>query len=114
MIDPARKTPETFFEHEPMDIETVGKIIDLALFSVMGKGSHQREDIIVPYSVFVIILVIAAKDVSAVFCEADHAVQYQLACPAAYIERNVIFLQSFGLRREGHLIIFAVQHREHA
>ena len=81
-----------------MDIETVGKIRDLALFSVMDKGSHQREDIVVPYSVFVIILVIAAEDVSAVFGEADHSVQYELTCPAAYIERNVIFLQSLGFR----------------
>ena len=64
----------------------------------MGKGSHQREDVVVPYPVLIGILVIAAEDVSVVFCKADHSVQYELTCPAAHIESDVILFQSLGLR----------------
>ena len=79
----------------------------------MGKGGHQREDVVIPYPVFIIILVIARKNIRAVFGEADHPMQDKLIGFAAHIKRDVILFQLIGLFGKGHLIVFAVEHREH-
>ena len=113
MIHSSAETSQPLFEHHAADIEAIRKIACPISLSVMGKGGHQREDVVIPYPVFIIILVIARKNIRAVFGEADHPMQDKLIGSAAHIERDVVFFQLIGLLRKGHFIVFAVEHREH-
>lgn len=113
MIDSSAESSEPLFEHHAADIEAIRKVGHRNLFSVMGEGGHQREDIIIPYPILVIELIIAAKDIFAALGETDHPMQDKLIGSAAHIKRDVILFQLIGLLTKGHLIMLAVEHREH-
>ena len=113
MIDSSAESSEPLFEHHAADIEAIGKVGHRILLSVMGEGGHQREDIVIPYPILVVILVITGKDIFTVFGEADHPMQDKLIGFATYIKRDVILFQLIGLLGKGHLIVLAIEHREH-
>ena len=82
--------------------------------ALAGESRHQGEDILLPYPVLIVVLVVAGENVVARLIKADHAVQDELSGPGASIESDVVLFQVRRLRREGHGIISAVEHREHA
>ena len=114
MIQPPAEPTEPLFEHQAAYIKAIRKIIDRIRLAVMGERGHDREDVVIPYPILVTVLIIAAKDIFAIFCEADHPMQDKLIGFAAHIKRDVILFQPVGLLRKGHLIMLAVEHREHA
>ena len=84
---------QPFFQHHSADIEAISPIRRHNLSSPLRKRGNHSEDVVVPHAILIIVLVIPAENIAAVFVKADHAMQHQLIRSSAAIERDVIFFQ---------------------